>query len=344
MGKNKNAIFAASVAMILSLAGSAGGGIVYSYAMNQTSFTNVVPGQTVTIDIYLTEALTNGSTSILAPSAENGLEGAGFQLAEVSNALISPTKITSIAFNNDAASNQFNGGPFNFSSVTPTLAQVSESNFESASGTGVELGNNPPLAVASGVSTPANDVFLGTVTFTVGNSPGITLFNLEKGQGEFAGDTDTNVNTFDLDQNGSTAGFFGANNGREPSQSYTGVGNTLTAISIGVVPEPASVSFITIVSAIGLLNRRRRGRVGRPMLEVSERFQPFFKLIQEAGFFPEMFMEKTRNVVLVSCIAVILTLSGFARATVVYKYTANQTSFIGIFTSLPARGSPSTFI
>ena len=196
--------------------------------------------------------MTNGSASVLAPTAENGLAGAGFQLAEVPNALASPTKITSIAFNDDAASNQFDGGSFNISSVTPTVAQVGESNFLSTPFTGVQLGNNPPLAVASGVTqTPSNGaVFLGTVTLTVGNSPGITVFDLGAGVVIFAGLTVTNADTFDLDQSSTAAINQGA-------PAFTGVNGTLTTISIGFTPEPASVGFITLLSAVGLLKRRR---------------------------------------------------------------------------------------
>ena len=265
MKMRKIVTIAASSALGLLFAASAHGSITYKFVAIPVNANPVAAGSTVTVNIYLNEAVTGTNSSILAPTVENGMSGAGFQVAAVANGLASPTTITAAAFNADAASNQFNGGSFNVSSVTATLAQVSESNFSSAPGTGVQLGNNPPLATATGVLTPAADVFLATVTLVAGQTPGSTVFNLGAGQGAFAGNTVTVQNTFDLDQSGSTAGFFGNNCSAEVTQSYTGVGSTFTPFTItvagGAIPEPTSIGLIGIVSAVGLLGRRKRAAV-----------------------------------------------------------------------------------
>ncbi len=261
MTVRKSLVLAASSALSLVFVGNAHGGVAYKYTVDASQMSyNVAAGTSITLNIYLNEAVTGaGNTSILAPNLENGLSGAGFALSALPNGLTLPSTITSAAFNNDAASNQFNGGTFNVKAVTAVLAQVSESNFSSASGTGVELGNNPPLATATGISTPSNDVFLGTVTLTAGTTPGTTIFDLGAGTGAFAGNTVTTENTFDLDQSGVANGT-GADGTTQENQAYTGVGSAVTAISVTVLgtPEPASIGLVGLVSTLGLLSRRRK--------------------------------------------------------------------------------------
>jgi hypothetical protein len=220
------------------LAASARASVTYSYVTDQSQYDGPAGG-TITVNVYLKETLTGNSQSILMPSNENGLFGAGFKVSEVSNSLPSPSILTKATANDDSASQQFNGGAFNVVSVTNTVATLSES--QSFSNTaGVQLGNHP--ALAGTVSTPGNQIFLGTVTITEGTSPGVTQFTL--GAIGEAGTTVTYNDSDDLD-------------GNSTSPAYTGVGRTLTTFSVGI-PEPASMGLLGASIAFGLLKRRRR--------------------------------------------------------------------------------------
>ncbi len=221
---------------IICMAHRANATVMYSYVSDQANY-SVLYGQTVTVNVYLKETLTQGSTSLLNSAHENGLYSASFAVTAASNVLPSPSVVTGAA----ADSAEFDGGSsFTVASHTSTTAHVNNSQGLSPDAAGVQLGNQPTLAGA--VTTPANEVFLGTITITAGYSIAATTFNL----GELNlshGNTITYADDYDLDKNSA-------------NPAYSGVGTAITSFTVTATPEPCAV-VVFLLGGVGCLIRRR---------------------------------------------------------------------------------------
>jgi len=221
----KGVKWVAVVACGLLMSQASRAGVVYDYVTDQAAYVGN-PGQAVNVLVYLKEATSGGSSSII--TSDGGLLAGGAALTRSATGLPSnPSSITGVTFN----LTDFHG---------PTFKNVAANaaNFGEATGTdqplGTALGNN-----GGGVATPAPDrVYLGSFQIMPGD--GTTTFTLGAIPG--GGNTLTNIGT-DLDDT-STPGL------------YTGVG-TRTATFTVSVPEPASFALLGGLAVLGMARRRR---------------------------------------------------------------------------------------
>jgi hypothetical protein len=186
-------------------------------------------------DLLLQE--TTSGTSLLVPSRENGVFGAGVKVTPtVANA---SSKILGIA--SDGTDFGPNGllatsaGSDGSSLMAETLPITGQSP------AGVLEGNHGGGTVVD-AATPANDVFMGILSILVG--AGTTTFSLGVYDAH-AGFSVTFNNGYDLDH------------GVGPLGPFTPIGTTVTSFTIST-PEPAALSLLAAGAAAVLLRRRRR--------------------------------------------------------------------------------------
>jgi hypothetical protein len=224
--------------------------ITYQYVTDQTSY-SAGAGQSVTVQLFLQETLTAGSSSLIL--AENGLFGAGVFVTRSGSVPSNPTLIAGpIAPNQAAIPNGFGtGGAASQVPATTTTAGILE---------GVALGvvNSGPTGTA--VNPNVRDVLLGTLTFTAGAAGTSTQFTIEsyKNFSGHDGNTNTATNGYDLDLAGGDPSapvpFTGAD-------SFT---NTFTVNAPASSPEPGTL-LLTASGAIllgGGAWRKRRAKNG----------------------------------------------------------------------------------
>jgi hypothetical protein len=228
------------------LAGSAHADITYQYVTDQTTYSAVNAGDTVTVQLFLQETLTNGSTSII--NTDNGMFGAGVGINQSGTIPANATKATDINFNN-AAITAGGFGAVNSFDLKNTASDGSNTALSESIGLGQPSGPQATLFSNSG-GTIVNRVLLGTATLQAGAVGTSTTFqitslfnspNSSLGNGN-EGNTLTVNSGFDLDSdnnnfNGGGATYNGADD----------INNTFT-VTVGVVPEPSSL----LLAALGL--------------------------------------------------------------------------------------------
>lgn len=176
-------------------------GVRYQYVPDHASY-SAPAGSTVTVDLYLQETVDVGNGSLLAGV---GLFSAGAGVSRVSG---SDASIAGLAIDNFDF-----GGPSQFSFTTADALLIEAI---AVSSNGTQLANT-----GGGVSpsTPANEIYLGSVTIAVGAVPGTTTFSLGR---------------HDPD-NGNTLFYQSLNDvdaGQATAPAYTGVGLATSVFTV----------------------------------------------------------------------------------------------------------------
>jgi hypothetical protein len=241
MIKLKSVLMSAAAAAAMAVAGSAKAAISYEYttytgSTAQTSYSTQA-GTPITIPIYLFEALTNSSSSLI--TADGGLFGAGFSVTQTNNT--GTGTVSSIAGSITTNGSNFPGGAAEPKSTNTSLTAA----LEDLPSTSATSGPNP---------NGSGDVQLGSITLST-TAPGTYTYKLAnyKAPSNVGGFTETfgngpgAPNGFDLDV---------TNTGADP---YTGtLANQETfSVTVTPVPEPTSVALLGL-SSLGLLARARR--------------------------------------------------------------------------------------
>lgn len=237
----KFAALSAVAALGFAACGSANAAVVYSYVTDQNSYN--ASGPTVTVNLYLKETLTDGSTSFLA--TDNGLSAFAVLVKQSANGLPPSASFISSVATDATDFPLFNGPSTSFKSAAGDRAQLGGS-IDVAATMGVEPGNVGGTVAGNTVASPsiANEIFLGHIVVTVGQ--GVTTFTVGALDPVNGTNTVTKANVFDLD-----TGLDGDGN---PVTSYTGVGTTTTSFTVS--PEPASLGVFAVGGLLALRRRR----------------------------------------------------------------------------------------
>jgi hypothetical protein len=242
------------LALALAAAGRLRADVVYTYVTDQASY-SAAPGSDVSVNIYLMETLSGGSTSII--NAHNGLFSAGAAVNVSSTTGGSAARVVNngFTFNSATEPNGFTG-PTSAAYNQGSGAAANNLEFLEAVGTSAAQSNN-------GVTAPANGlVFLGRATIQAGT--GTTTYVLTS----LHNDTINNSNSQLGQGNNNTVTLPGPLHGgldldvTHPGQ-YTGANDappyTFTVVA---VPEPSPLLLVAVVipAAAGcMLSRRWRG-------------------------------------------------------------------------------------
>ncbi|HWE02699.1 MAG TPA: PEP-CTERM sorting domain-containing protein [Tepidisphaeraceae bacterium] len=233
---------AAQVALCIAVGQTRATPITYDYVTDKSSYT-AAAGQTVSVKVFLQENL-NGNTSIISGHGENGLYGAAFEVLSGSRPSPNPSLMTALTLN----TTDFNGGSPTVFVNNPFVSNPNEADGQEQISNGNTMG--VPLA---NQGAPANEVYLGMLTITVGSTPGTTNFSLGEYdvQGNAGYNTITNPDGYDLDGSGTVG-----------TTSYTGVGTMTTPFTVisPPTPEPTSMALLTFGSLAMLARRRHRAR------------------------------------------------------------------------------------
>jgi len=229
MSKFKLVIVAATVAFGLGVVQHAGAAVTYKYVTDKQTYSAPAAGASVTVQLFLQEVLTGGSTSLLAPARENGVAGLGL-------------KVTRGAGNSVLTALNQNGTDFagpEQHSVTAALINFTEA-----------PGNTQPNVLVGNtaggtVTNPAANgmIYMGSISITAGSTA--TTFTVASYDTR-GGNSLTGKTFYDLDFPQTIPA----------ADAYTGASANPTNFTV-VVPEPASFGIIGATVAIGLLRRRR---------------------------------------------------------------------------------------
>jgi hypothetical protein len=222
----------------VATAAPANGSVIYQYVADQTDVP-AAQGATVSVRLFLREILSGGSTSVIG--ADGGLYSMGVRVDRSTTGLpASPSILTSLTGSSDF--------PVSSPTVTAASANIAEN-----------IGNNPAgitrgnTGGGASPNTPADMVYLGTLSITAGSGAGKTTFSVAA-RSATGTNTLTNGNGYDLDLTGNS----GPNAG---SPAFTGAASNATpatfSVTVAGVPEPTGLGLLGL-GATGLLARRRR--------------------------------------------------------------------------------------
>jgi hypothetical protein len=265
MLRRLEALIALSACAILTSPGR--GDILYQYVTDQTSY-SAAAGGTVTVQLFLKETLTLGSTSLI--NAEGGMFAGSVGLQQTGSVPANPTIISSISTNQNPIGV---GGGFGPDSG------LNQTNVASDGTNAALIQTVDPLSLVFGIGpTPdANGkILLGTVTLTAGAAGTTTTFSVTSlantsSSNPLSGPPDggegntisvTSLWDLDLDNNGghnspftgaSPPDYFGAND----------ITNTFTVVV--AVPEPSSLLLCGLAACGGAYGayRRRKAQAAR---------------------------------------------------------------------------------
>jgi hypothetical protein len=229
----------AIAAFLATAAANARAAILYRYFYEaaQPTYTSVPAGSALVVPVYLVEVNQQGTgTSLLA--SEHGLAAAAFSVSAA--AVANPTTITAISGNKGSTPTGFDEPP------VPTLTASAASVLESVNindAVGVE-----PTPLGNG----SVEVLLGTITLhasPAGNQT--TTFTLAP-YARSSGNTYTNDNLYDLDNNADPANPPGSS-----SLYLSAASTTFTLTTAPVIPDPTPTP-LTLLPLTALATRRPR--------------------------------------------------------------------------------------
>lgn len=243
---------AALLAGITLAVSSARAGVSYSYQTDSLTYSGAV-GSTVTVNIYLVETLTNGSSSIITQKGGIFSAGAGVNQVNTTTA----TGDATIGSNAFTFATAFSG---------PQAAYYNQGNNQN-----VEFIENRPTGSTSGPTPDSSGkVLLGSLAITVGSNATqyilTSLYNdTINGSNSQLGQTDGNTFTvpgsdggYDLDSTSNSSLYTGAD--AAPGFVFT--------ISPAAVPEPSSMLLCGLAAAgMGYFGYRRRNKVQAEVTE-----------------------------------------------------------------------------
>jgi hypothetical protein len=216
----------------LALDAPAQASISYQYVTDQATY-NATPGQTVTVNLYLQEVLTGGSTSLI--NSDGGLYGAGVGI-QFSKSTTSRSSVPTDIQTNLSPIGP--GGGFGTGGGILNQTDLSMSNHNAA------LVEAVGATASQGPTVDANGrILLGTATIVAGSLNTTSTFTitsfansdnkLAKLLGE--GHTLSLNNQFDLDSD---------NNAPNGGAAYQGANDVTLSFSVHViVPEPGSLAL-----------------------------------------------------------------------------------------------------
>ena len=242
-------VFLIALALAVSAPATARASITYQYVSDQTSY-NVNVGSTITVNLYIQETLTGGSTSLIVQ------DGGMFAAA------IGVNRSTGTAAANITAIKENTGAPWTSGSFA-----FGADNFTAGT---AQLGVQSPgfLGTASNINPDSTGkILIGTMTLTIAaNATGTTTFNLAQyntggGNTVTAGASNpTSGSAFDLDftNNNSPA------TGGQPPATYSGANDNPFSFTVVVaaVPEPSSMMLcgLAVVGGAYSVYRRRKAQ------------------------------------------------------------------------------------
>ena len=244
------------VAAVGAMASPARAAIIYSYVTGQSSYT-IAPNAQVTIPVYLSEALTSGSASLI--TTENGLFGAGWSVTQSGTLPASPSVLTSLDGSVTSNGSNFAGGSF-------TVKSGGSASFMAGD-------NITSLTASSGpLPNALHEILLGTITITGGLKAGTTNFVLDNFTYPLTtgGYTQTFETGYDLDPNSSNPAFTGTSSNpttfavtvgriRAPYRLELRTSSNPTTFAVTVaVPEPASLGFLLVGGSLMMIRRSRK--------------------------------------------------------------------------------------
>ena len=240
-------LFLIALALAVSAPATARASITYQYVSDQTSY-NVNVGSTITVNLYIQETLTGGSTSLIVQ------DGGMFAAA------IGVNRSTGTAAANITAIKENTGAPWTSGSFA-----FGADNFTAGT---AQLGVQSPgfLGTASNINPDSTGkILIGTLTIT-GAAAGTNTFNLTQyntggGNTVTAGALNpTSGSAFDLDftnnQSPATGGV--------PAGTYSGANDNPFSFTVVVaaVPEPSSMMLcgLAVVGGAYSVYRRRKAQ------------------------------------------------------------------------------------
>jgi len=161
--------FALLPLICLALAGPAQAASMYEFTFDQAVYT-VTPGETVTVEVYLYETVTAGTTSVLATEQ---LSDTGVRISyDSSTSPTDPATVTDIQ-----AASAFTDEPYDFADTyTGSEMQTMGGTGAANPVAGISVSSDSPVAPDPVPDTDGKEyaVLIGTVTFTAGDVVGET--------------------------------------------------------------------------------------------------------------------------------------------------------------------------